>query len=257
MVNSRRSLAAAAFFVIISAGMAETSSAAFLSGLKKLKTPGAMLASEGVNVTGELELRSDYVWRGYTLDPDAVLQHGFGLNSKGFTLVYWANWDFIRKGIIDSNELDFSFDYTRNFGGASLSAGTIYYGFYGLERTSRELYAGIELNKLPLTPGIVYYYDYSNGRTKYLSVEASRELVINAKKNLSLWLGGRAGFGENVIEDGKSGEFVLSAELEFPVLKKLSMGLSASRSVPFEESTAGGVLREKTLSAGVSLSTNF
>jgi hypothetical protein len=67
---------------------------------------------EGLQVSGDYSFYSKYVWRGFVLDEDPVLQPGIYLSYKGLNLGLWSSMDMSNAEGAQSDEIDYSVDYT-------------------------------------------------------------------------------------------------------------------------------------------------
>jgi hypothetical protein len=85
----------------------------------------------GVNV----DLFSHYVWRGFALTDGFAFQPSVFVSTRGLTFTSWSSWSSTDAGCFDPDdcpalrEHDFTVDYTRGFGKATMSVGYINYLF--------------------------------------------------------------------------------------------------------------------------------
>jgi hypothetical protein len=85
----------------------------------------------GVNV----DLFSHYVWRGFALTDGFAFQPSVFVSTKGLTFTSWSSWSSTDAGCFDPDdcpalrEHDFTVDYTRPVGAATVSVGYINYLF--------------------------------------------------------------------------------------------------------------------------------
>ena len=85
----------------------------------------------GVNV----DLFSHYVWRGFALTDGFAFQPSVFVSTKGMTFTSWSSWSSTDAGCFDPDdcpairEHDFTFDYTKPVGAATVSVGYINYLF--------------------------------------------------------------------------------------------------------------------------------
>ena len=81
----------------------------------------------GVNV----DLFSHYVWRGFALTDGFAFQPSVFVSTHGLTFTSWSSWSSTDAGCFDPDdcpairEHDFTIDYTRPVGSATLSVGYI------------------------------------------------------------------------------------------------------------------------------------
>ena len=85
----------------------------------------------GVNV----DLFSHYVWRGFALTDGFAFQPSVFVSTKGLTVTSWSSWSSTDAGCFDADdcpalrEHDFTVDYTKPVGKATVSVGYINYLF--------------------------------------------------------------------------------------------------------------------------------
>ena len=124
----------------------------------------------GVNV----DLFSHYVWRGFALTDGFAFQPSVFVSTKGMTFTSWSSWSSTDAGCFDVDdcpairEHDFTFDYTRPVGAATLSVGYINYLFPPYRTNAakaadavgvtNELYGGVTFTTL-LNPFVKAYFD--------------------------------------------------------------------------------------------------
>ena len=127
-------------------------------------------------VSGNVALTSNYIWRGVTQNmEDPAIQGGFDLETKsGFYAGVWgSSVDF---GGDESTEIDVYAGYGLELGGVGLDFGAIAYTYHGGDAASgdfEEVYAGVSFAGLGLTYSIglddaddnielSYGYDFKN-----------------------------------------------------------------------------------------------
>ena len=106
-----------------------------------------------------------YVWRGQLLNDESVFQPSVYLSKYGFTGGVWGNLDMTSSNGDSGTftEFDTSLDYTAAVPGTdwlSFSLGGIYYDFPNTDfEDTTEVYGGLTLTKMPLTPSVKIYRD--------------------------------------------------------------------------------------------------
>ena len=155
-------------------------------------------------VSGQVDLVSRYVWRGFDLLPDnhAAIQPSitFDLGESGFSLNIWSSFALAQRGTFKySDEIDVTILYSFKMPeGWELTAGFIHYGYWFADdfkfkaNTSQEVYAAAARTDLPLSPTLSVYYDVNLGSGLYVTLGGSHELKVNEK--MSLEAGGLIGF---------------------------------------------------------------
>ena len=216
-----------------------------------------------IEASGSLDVYSQYIWRGFALDTDPVLQPGFSLSGHGITFSFWSSWDFDNNDSLDGDEVDYVLDYTYELEDFSVSLGHTYYEFPGTDTFSREFYGGIALANMPLSPAFTFYYDYGDegqggGDGQYITLEVSHSFPLEDALGISLDLSGRVGYNNELFIVGEGGDGLLSAGVTIPLTESLSISPSANYSIPFgdlEDSADGNQAEE--FYGGFSLAYSF
>jgi hypothetical protein len=155
-------------------------------------------------VTGQIDLVSRSVWRGFDLLPDnrAAIQPGvtFEFADSGFSLDLWGSFALADRAVLrDADEIDVTLAYAcEPLPGWELSGGLICYGFWFADdfnfkdNISLEAFAAIAATGLPLEPTLSFYYDFRLGRGFYVSLGGGHEIRLNETTGLEL--GGLIGF---------------------------------------------------------------
>jgi hypothetical protein len=210
-----------------------------------------VLSKLNVEVSGDLNISSIYMWRGIMLDGDAVMQPGIYLSTPEsrfgkIKVGMWVSHDLENKDTLKSSETDYIFDYTYNFPQFAFSLGHTYYDFpdaLPLDNAprgfSREFYTGVTLSQLFLTPSVYYYYDYGNkedgggeGNYTVLNLAYSKPFTVKDVP-MSFDLSGHAGHNNKLYYRGKGGDAAISAGVTIPLTKSLSCKPNISYSVPW------------------------
>ncbi|MFH1995242.1 MAG: hypothetical protein ABIJ24_06075, partial [Nitrospinota bacterium] len=216
-----------------------------------------------VGVSGSLDYYSRYVWRGFTLDKDAVMQPGLSFSSKGFTLALWSSFDTDNKDSLSSDEIDVTIDYTKEMGDISLSVGNTYYSFPEAGTYSKEYYVGLGFSALPLSPSLTFYGDYGDESTGggdgyYVSLGLSNSTAIGDTYGITLETGLTVGYNSELFILGEGYDLLASLGFNIPLKEKLSIAPVISYAAPFGdlEDEADGNQEEITF-GGVSLAYEF
>jgi hypothetical protein len=130
-----------------------------------------------------------YIWRGWNLGDEPVMQTDSSISWKGFTFDFWTNYSMNNDKTKDEGryqeftEVDYNIDYTLNFGEMSemmymeipeileplsMSAGYTYYTFPNVDWDdkyfdSHEVYIGASYHVL-LQPSFTWYWDVGHGK---------------------------------------------------------------------------------------------
>lgn len=164
---------------------------------------GAALTLPGA-VSGQVDLVSRYIWRGFDLLPDnhAAIQPSLtiDLGESGFSLNVWSSFALTQREVFrHSDEIDMTLSYVFQIAESwEVTAGFTNYGYWFADNfkfkdnTSQEVYVTVARPDLPLSPQLSVYYDFNLGSGLYVTLGGSHELKVNEK--LSVEMGGLIGF---------------------------------------------------------------
>jgi len=190
-----------------------------------------------IEASSTLDVYSQYIWRGFALDTDPVLQPGFNISGHGLTFSFWSSWDFDDNDSLDGDEIDYVLDYTYEFDDFSVSLGHTYYEFPGTDTFSREFYGGIGLFNIPLSPVFTFYYDYGDEAQggadgQYLALEVSHSFNLVEDLGVTLDLSGRVAYNKELFINGEGGDGLLNAGLTIPLNEGLTFSPDINYAVP-------------------------
>ena len=140
-------------------------------------------------VSASVGFFTKYIWRGWNLGDEPVMQTDAAISWKGLTLDFWTNYSLNNKKDRDSGryqeftEVDYTVDYTFNIGEAvdlfgdvnagfldkiDFSVGYIYYTFPNVDWKdkyfdSQEVYMGVAFDCI-LNPFFTWYWDVGHGK---------------------------------------------------------------------------------------------
>ncbi|MBD3245841.1 MAG: hypothetical protein GF333_02400 [Candidatus Omnitrophica bacterium] len=198
-----------------------------------------------IAIEGSLDFYSDYVWRGFVLDRDPVIQPGFNISGYGLTFSFWSSWDAANEHGSQSDEIDYVIDYTKELDDLlSLSVGHTYYDFPAADAYSREFYVGVGVSRIPGTDipvetSLTYYRDYGDqnaggGLGNYFSLDVAYSQTISEDPGVTLDYGLHFGYNRKLFLTGTSGyDLGLSMGLSLPLTDRLTMTPSVNYSIPF------------------------
>lgn len=197
-----------------------------------------MLEKINLEVSSSLDFYSQYIWRGFVLDRDPVIQPGFTLKGYGFTFSCWSSWDVDNSDSLDSDEIDYTIDYTQELGNINFSLGHTYYDFEGTNTYSKEFYLGVGFPKIILSPRLTYYHDYGEedkggGRGDYLVLEFSHSFLLEKEIGISFDLSAHVGYNHELFIQGDGGDFLIQAGFTIPLRKNLTFSPAVNYTIPF------------------------
>ncbi len=183
-----------AFFLIFGAFLVFTNLARAESGLP-----------QSVETSGGWAVYNKYVWRGFTLDEDSVIQTEINFKYGNATIGMWNNNDLTYNDAVNSAEMDYLFDYTFSIGKTALSAGYTYYTFPAASDFSKEYYIGVA-GELPLSPRLTFYHDYKE-KGDYINFGINQ--IFPVSNVLSLDISMEAGYNNKLFIAGKGANYDL------------------------------------------------
>lgn len=219
-----------------------------------------ILLPEDFQISGDYAFYTKYVWRGFVLDEDPVLQPGIYLSYKGFNLSLWSSMDMSNTEGAKSDEIDYTIDYTFSIKKLNLSLGHIYYDFPGVNGYTKEFYLGLSYEGF-LTPSFTWNHDYhgqekGGGDGDYYALALSYSVSIG--QGISLDLSGHIGYNNGLFIKGSGGDFAVATGLNIPLTENLSITPNLNFSLPFgdleDENDAN---QDKKLFGGIVMTYDF
>lgn len=202
-----------------------------------------LLDDYDIEVTSTIDFYSDYMWRGFLMDRDPVIQPGVNISTKGFTFSLWSSFDLDNNVGGQSDEVDFVIDYTTDIAdGVSLSLGNTYYDFPASNTYSSEFYVGLglsELAGLPVETSLTYFRDYGDqnnggGLGSYFSLDFGYSVPLEEKYGITADFGLHLGYNNKLFIAGDSGKDLgLTAGLTIPLTETLTISPSVNYSAAF------------------------
>lgn len=232
---------------------------------------------EPVKIAVAADYFSKYIWRGQNIDDKSVLQPAMSAIAYGFTGSIWGNMDLTNKSqTAPDNAWEFSeFDYTLDYTSAvpdvnwlNFSVGTIYYRFPNTAyNPTTEIYGGMSLSGVPLSPSLKWYRDVDEIKGSYFQLGLGHTFeklaVWSEKCYCGLQLGASVGWANSAYNNGyfgaegsKFNDLTLSAGLPVCIgswMVRPSVNYSTMLSDPIRQATD----KSNNLWCGVGLSTSF
>ena len=216
---------------------------------------GDAFKSAEIEVSGATSFYSKYMWRGFRLYDDYVVQPSINVSAfKGWNLNVWGNF-----GVSDysdapnANEIDTTLTYTHKFENLklgkmdlqplSVTAGYVYYDFSGAGTFSKESILGLGYETF-LSPTLTWYHDHGResqggGDRDYLVLNLAKSLEIVPSYGVTLDLSGHVGYNKHLFITGEGGDVLLTTGFTVPLTKSLKLSPSVNWNAPF-----GGVAKE-------------
>ena len=195
-----------------------------------------VLEGTDITVNSDAGIYSKYIWRGFKLDSDPVMQPGIYVGIKELTIGIWGSMDIDAEDALNSDEIDYIIDYTHEFEKFSISVGHTYYDFPPGDTFSREFYIGFGLNTI-LSPTLTWYEDYGDedsggGNGSYVVLGLSHSFPLGDSP-VNLDLSGHVGYNNELFITGEGGDTLLSAGLTVPLAGKITFNPNINYSIPF------------------------
>jgi hypothetical protein len=220
---------------------------------------------------------SKYIWRGQNIDDKSVLQPTISASAYGFTGSIWGNIDLTNKSATapdnawEFSEFDWTLDYTAavpEIDWLNFSVGTIYYRFPNTPyHPTTEIYGGISLPTVPLSPSFKWFRDVDEIKGSYFQLGVGHTIekiyTVSEKCYCDLQLGASLGRGNATynkgyfgVDSGQSNDLTLSAGLPFCV-DAWTIKSSVNYATLLSDNIRDGKENNDNLWFGVGVSTNF
>jgi len=164
------------------------------------------------SVSGQIDLASRYIWRGFDLLPEnhAAIQPSLAadVGDSGVSFTVWGSFALAQRGTFKySDEIDLTLIYAfKAPAGWEVTAGFTQYGYWFArdftfkDSTSQEVFATVARTDLPLSPQLSVYYDFNLGSGLYVTLEGSLEKELSER--LSVEAGLLIGFNSRQYIEG-------------------------------------------------------
>ncbi len=218
---------------------------ACIAGMHPLHAQGeGLFGSSDIpfTVSAETAVYTDYVWRGFLLDDDPVIQPSASLGLYGVTVSFWSSFDIVEDDGVDGDEVDVAVDYTYEHDHFTLSVGNTWYTFPPADADSQEVYLGGSINvpireDLTLSPSLTWYYDYGDigdggGKGHYIVAGLGHSIPL-ADSGLSVDLSGHVGYNHELFIEGDGGDCGIGAGLTIPLYAGCTFSPGVYYSLPF------------------------
>jgi hypothetical protein len=220
---------------------------------------------------------SKYIWRGQDLADKSVFQPAVSASAYGFTGTLWSNMTLANSDKVvpdnawEFSEHDYTLDYTATIPGIDWltgSVGVIYYRFPNqVYDPTTEIYTGLSLPKVPLTPSFKWYRDVDQIDGSYFQFGIGHTLekiyVVNEKCYCGLQLGASYGWGNAAynngyfgVTSGQSNDLTLTAGLPF-CIDSWTVKPSINYATMLSDAIRQATEKSDNLWVGVGISTSF
>ncbi len=228
--------------------------------------------AKGPEVSGSasVDVMSQYVWRGWQLSDDSVIQPSVGITYEGLGVNIWSNYDNDTTAI---TETDYTLNYTFSIEKFGFDVGYIFYTFPDSDFDTQEIYASASYDVI-LSPSLTIYYDFDEGDGAFIVASIGHSIAL--LEEMSLDVGASLSYNaDNLVMGTDSGGDAfsgfyngdISASVSIPVYKALSITPMVAYSFPLGDD-AKDVLEANALAVtgdddgdifygGVSISLSF
>jgi uncharacterized protein (TIGR02001 family) len=193
-------------------------------------------------VSGQVDLVSRYIWRGFDLlpgnHPAIQPQFSIDLGRSGFSLGVWSSFALERRDeFASADEIDVTISYEVPLPADwEMIVGLTNYGYWFADgfkfrdHTSREIFIQVAGTGMPLSPTITVNYDFNLGSGLYVTLGGSHELKLSER--ISMEMGGLIGFNSRQYID-KTGFSDVDIYARLPLtLGRLTLTPSLNAMIP-------------------------
>lgn len=239
---------------------------------------GDVLKKADIQVTGATSVYSKYMWRGFRLYDDYVVQPSINFNAfKDWNLNVWGSFDASHyEDAPNANEVDTTLTYTHTFENlkigsmalrpTSVTLGYIYYDFSGAGTFSKESVLGFGYDTL-FSPSLTWYHDHGResqggGDGDYLVLNFAKSFDLIRAYGITFDFSGHIGYNKHLGIRGEGGDGLVTTGFTVPLTKSLKFSPSINWNAPFgglakDENDDGDIKRKPEFFWGTTLTYNF
>jgi hypothetical protein len=239
---------------------------------------GDVFKKADIQVTGATAVYSKYMWRGFRLYNDYVVQPSINFNVfKDWNLNVWGSFDASHyEDAPNANEVDTTLTYTHTFKNLKIGSmalkpvavtlGYIYYDFSGAGTFSKESVLGFGYDTF-FSPTLTWYHDHGResqggGDGDYLVLSGAKSFDVLPAYGVTLDLSGHVGYNKHLAIRGEGVDVLLSSGFTVPLTKSLNVSPSVNWNAPFgelakEENGDEYIKRKAEFFWGTTLTYNF
>ncbi|MBN1872122.1 MAG: hypothetical protein JW800_06070 [Candidatus Omnitrophica bacterium] len=233
--------------------------------------PFAVMAEETIcmpfDIGSDTAFYSDYVWRGFTLDDDPVIQPSTYISAYGFTATFWSSFDIVSDDGVDGDEVDVTVDYTYEHELFSISLGHTWYTFPPAHTDTQEFYLGGSVNipvseEVVLSPSLTWFHDYGDtddggAKGDYFILDVAHSVPIPETK-VTFDVTTSVAYNNEFFIEGDGGYYLIGCGLTIPLSDNLMLNPNINYSVPFGDlEDSGDGNQDDKLYYGASLAFTF
>lgn len=196
-----------------------------------------------IEMSAEIGFYSDYIWRGFELDGDPVIQPAVSIGAYGFTGTFWSSFDVVSDDSLDGDEVDFTLDYAYEHGLFSLFVGHTWYTFPPADTDTQEFYIGGGVNipvtdEITLSPAVTWFHDYGDtddggAKGDYFMFDLGHSIPL-LETSVTLDLSGQVAYNHEFFIEGDGGYVLLNAGLTVPLYNEnVTLSPNINYSIPF------------------------
>jgi len=203
-----------------------------------------------LEISANLDFYDKYIWRGFRLDGDWVVQPAVTLSAYGFEGGFWGSFQLENEDPLAGDEVDGWIGYSTDLGFInedlqifSVSLGNTWYSFprasTGLSdgAHAQEFYIGGAIDTL-LSPNVTWYYDYSDEESggadgSYLVFNGSHSFTVNETYGITLDISQDIGLNNEAFIAGDGGWSNTVIGMTIPLTERVSVSPVLAYSVPW------------------------
>lgn len=203
-----------------------------------------------VDISATLDFYDKYVWRGFLLDDDPVLQPSATLSIGPFSGGFWGSWDVNPEDALNSDEVDgwvaFNFDLgfiSEEMAMVGFSVGNTWYHFpngdTGLAggAHTEEMFVTVTLDTF-LSPYFTWFHDYGDEESggadgNYFHVGIGHSFTLLEEYGVTADLGYEFGYNDEAFIADDGGYNLLKLGLSIPISEKVTVTPKVAYSMPF------------------------
>ena len=195
-------------------------------------SPGIVRAAA---LYADVSVYSVYIWRGFTLDDDPVMQTGLSTSLKGVDAGVWGSYGILTDDLLASEEFDWFISCPFTFSGINISIGNTWYTFPAADTASAEVFVNASFDTA-VSPSLTVFCDYGDpaeggGEGVYVSADAVIPLS-GAEGGLPLSLALHAGYNSGLFINGSGIDVSLTLSALITAKDGATVTPSLSYSVP-------------------------